>query len=114
MSDTAIQIADLTVNYGRKIAVDHVSLNVTRGAVYALVGRNGAGKSSLVRCLLGQQKADAGKVTLFGEDVWSRRPELMQRVGVVAEDADAPPEMTVAAIARFCARLYRKWDQQSV
>jgi len=114
MSDSAIQIADLTVNYGRKVAVDQVSLSVTRGAVYALVGRNGAGKSSLVRCLLGQQKPEDGKVTLFGEDVWSRRAELMQSVGVVSEDADAPPEMSVAAIARFCARLYRKWDQESV
>jgi ABC-2 type transport system ATP-binding protein len=114
MSDTGIQVAGLTVRYGRKVAVDHVSLSVTRGAVYALVGRNGAGKSSLVRCLLGQQKADDGDVALFGEDVWSRRPELMQRIGVVSEDADAPPEMTVAAIARFCARLYRKWDQASV
>ncbi len=114
MSDRAIQIADLTVRYGRKVAVDHVSLNVMRGAVYALVGRNGAGKSSLVRCLLGQQKPGDGKITLFGEDVWSRRSELMQHVGVVSEDADAPPEMSVAAIARFCARLYRTWDQASV
>jgi ABC-2 type transport system ATP-binding protein len=114
MSDSAIQIAGLTVHYGRKVAVDHVSLKVTRGAVYALVGRNGAGKSSLVRCLLGQQKPGEGNVTLFGEDVWSRRAELMQRIGVVSEDADAPPEMSVAAIARFCARLYRKWDQASV
>lgn len=114
MTDTAIQISDLTVRYGRTIAVDRVALSVARGAVYALVGRNGAGKSSLVRCLLGQQKPDAGRVALFGEDTWSRRPALMQRIGVVTEDADAPPEMSVAAIARFCSRLYEKWDQDSV
>jgi ABC-2 type transport system ATP-binding protein len=114
MSDTAIQAADLTVRYGRTTAVDRVALRVDRGSVYALVGRNGAGKSSLVRCLLGQQKADSGDVTLFGENAWSRRAALMQRIGVVTEDADAPPEMSVAAIARFCARLYDKWDQASV
>src|SRR5258708_7299280 len=114
MNDRAIQIAGLTVRYRRKVAGDQVSLNVTPGAVYALVGRKGAGKSSRVRWLLGQQKMKDGKVTLFGEDVWSRRAELMQRVGVVTEDADAPPEMSVAAISRFCARLYRKWDQESV
>jgi ABC-2 type transport system ATP-binding protein len=119
MTDTAIHIAaihiaDLSVRYGRTTAVDGVALSVTRGAVYALVGRNGAGKSSLVRCLLGQQKPQRGHVTLFGEDVWSRRSALMQRIGVVTEDGDAPPEMSVAAIARFCARLYDKWDQASV
>jgi len=102
------------VRYGRMIAVDHAALDVARGAVYALVGRNGAGKSSLVRCLLGQQRPQHGSAVLFGEDSWSRRTSLMQRVGVVTEDADAPPEMSVAGIARFCSRLYDKWDQNSV
>jgi len=114
MSDNAIQVSDLIVRYGRAIAVDHVALTVGRGNVYALVGRNGAGKSSLVRCLLGQQKPQGGTSTLFGEDAWSRRATLMQRVGVVSEEADAPPEMSVAAIARFCSRLYDKWNQDSV
>jgi ABC-2 type transport system ATP-binding protein len=114
MTDNAIHLSDLTVRYGRALAVDHVALTVGRGNVYALVGRNGAGKSSLVRCLLGQQKPQSGTSTLFGEDAWSRRATLMQRVGVVTEEADAPPEMSVAAIARFCSRLYDKWDQDSV
>jgi ABC-2 type transport system ATP-binding protein len=114
MTDNAIRISDLTVRYGRTVAVDGVALSVDRGAVYALVGRNGAGKSSLVRCLLGQQKPESGETTLFGEDAWSRRAALMQRIGVVTEEADAPPEMSVASIARFCSRLYDKWDQSSV
>jgi ABC-2 type transport system ATP-binding protein len=105
-----IRIDGLTVRYGRKTAVDGVSLAVQRGVVYALLGRNGAGKSSLVRCLLGQQKATRGTIELFGDDVWRRRAALMERVGVVSEEADAPPEMTVAALARFCARLYARWD----
>jgi ABC-2 type transport system ATP-binding protein len=114
MSDIAIHVSDLTVRYGRAVAVDHAVLDVGKGTVYALVGRNGAGKSSLVRCLLGQQKPQHGSAALFGEDAWSRRTSLMKRVGVVTEDADAPPEMSVAAIARFCSRLYDKWDQESV
>ena len=114
MTDNAIRISDVTVRYGRLLAVDHVALDVAKGSVYALVGRNGAGKSSLVRCLLGQMKPQQGKATLFGEDAWSRRATLMQRIGIVTEDADAPPEMSVAAIARFCSQLYDKWDQASV
>ncbi|HEX9459904.1 MAG TPA: ATP-binding cassette domain-containing protein, partial [Thermoanaerobaculia bacterium] len=84
MTDNAVAISDLTVRYGGTLAVDHVALNVAKGSVYALVGRNGAGKSSLVRCLLGQQKPLHGNATLFGEDSWSGRPALMQRIGVVA------------------------------
>jgi len=114
MTDNAIRISGLTVRYGRLLAVDHVALDVAKGSVYALVGRNGAGKSSLVRCLLGQMKPDHGQSILFGEDAWSRRAALMQRIGIVTEDADAPPEMSVAAIARFCSQLYDKWDQAGV
>lgn len=101
----------VTVSYGRRTAVDNVTFAVQRGTVYALLGRNGAGKSSLVRCLLGQQKVQRGRIVLFGQDAWSDRAELMERVGVVAEEADAPPEMRVEAIARFCRKLYSRWDE---
>ena len=85
--------------------------NVARGAVYALLGRNGAGKSSLVRSMLGEQKPQSGTATLLGEDVWTHRTALMARVGVVAEEADAPPSMRVDALARFSASLYPRWDR---
>jgi ABC-2 type transport system ATP-binding protein len=111
MSDPVIRIDGVTVRYGRKTAVDNVTFNVPRGSVYALLGRNGAGKSSLVRCLLGQQKPAAGAIEIFGEDVWRHRAALMERIGVVSEEADAPPEMSVAALSRFCARLHSRWDQ---
>ncbi|HEX9460280.1 MAG TPA: ABC transporter ATP-binding protein, partial [Thermoanaerobaculia bacterium] len=65
-------------------------------------------------CLLGEQKPEHGTSTLFGEDAWSRRAGLMQRIGIVTEEADAPPEMKVSSIARFCSRLYDRWDQGSV
>jgi ABC-2 type transport system ATP-binding protein len=108
----AAAIADgVTVSYGRRTAVDNVTFAVQRGTVYALLGRNGAGKSSLVRCLLGQQKAQRGRIELFGQDAWRDRAELMERVGVVAEEADAPPEMRVEAIAQFCRKLYSRWDE---
>jgi ABC-2 type transport system ATP-binding protein len=106
----AIRIADMTVRYGRRVAVDAASLTVPRGSVYALLGRNGAGKSSLVRCALGQQRATSGNAELLGEDSWKHRTRLMERIGVVAEDADAPPEMRVQQLGAFCASLYSRWD----
>lgn len=108
---TAIQAANVTVRYGKRLAVDGVSLSVAEGSVYALLGRNGAGKSSLVRCLLGQLKPDAGRVELLGEDVWKRRNKLMDRVGIVPEEPDAPPDMRVRELAAFCRKLYSRWKQ---
>ncbi len=65
-----LSVEDLSVSYGRRRALDGIRLEAERGSVFALLGRNGAGKSSLVRCLLGLQKPQGGRVLLFGEDAW--------------------------------------------
>jgi len=109
-----VAIEGLTVRYGRTVAVDQVALQVPEGAVYALLGRNGAGKSSLLRVLLGQRPPAKGRVRLLGEDPWTHRTALMARVGVVPEEPDAPPEMTPLALSAFCARLHARWDAPAV
>jgi ABC-2 type transport system ATP-binding protein len=112
-AENALRADGVSVRYGRRTVVHDVSLTVPAGSVYALLGRNGAGKSSLVRCLLGQLAPSAGSVTIFGEDVWRRRAALMDRVGVVTEDADAPPETRVGHLAKFSSRLYSRWTQSA-
>jgi ABC-2 type transport system ATP-binding protein len=113
-AETVVDVLGLTVRYGRHVALDAVSLSVPRGSVYALLGRNGVGKSSLVRCLLGLQRPEAGSVRLFGRDAWSCRQALMERVGVVPEEPDAPPELNARELVRLCGRLNRKWDEAAV
>jgi ABC-2 type transport system ATP-binding protein len=110
MSGAVLSTDALTVRYGPSTACDRVSLAVAPGAVYALLGRNGAGKSSLVRCVLGQQKPTEGRASLFGSDSWTTRARSMARTGVVPEEPDAPPALTAAAILDFCRRLYPSWD----
>jgi ABC-2 type transport system ATP-binding protein len=114
--NAVVEVRQLLVRYGGNPnpTLEEISFSVPRGSVYALLGRNGAGKSSLVRCLLGQQKPTAGGCFLFGEDVWKRRARLMAKVGVVPEDPDAPPSMTARQLSAFCARIYPTWDAPSV
>ena len=109
--ETSIRIDSLVVRYGRKAVLDGVDLTVRTGEVHALLGRNGAGKSSLIRCLLGQQKPQGGRVLLLGLDVWRYRARLANRVGIVPETADAPPAIDVLALSRFCGQLYATWNQ---
>ncbi len=109
-----IVLEGLTVRYGSRPAVDDVSLTVPEGSVYALLGRNGAGKSSLVRCLLGEQRPSAGRASLLGQDVWKERASILAEVGVVPEEPDMPPAMSPRQIARFCSRLYPRWDAAGV
>lgn len=113
-AETIVDVRGLTVRYGRQLVLDAVSLSVPRGAVYALLGRNGVGKSSLVRCLLGLQRPDAGSARLFGRDAWRDRQPLMERVGVVPEDPDAPPELTARELSLFCGRLNVRWNEAAV
>jgi ABC-2 type transport system ATP-binding protein len=107
---TLIGAEELTVRYGRRIALDRVSFAVPAGSVYALLGRNGAGKSSLVRCLLGEQRPASGRTLLLGRDVWRERATILAEVGVVHESPDAPSAATAIQLSRFCARLYPRWD----
>ena len=109
-----IRVENLTVRYGRALACEDVSLSVETGGVYALLGRNGAGKSSLVRCLLGEQKATSGRTLLFGGESWKTRRTAMARVGVTPEDPDAPPAMSARQLSSFCAGIYPRWDAPAV
>ena len=114
MTEPAIQIDGLGVRYGRTSILEGISLNVEPGSVQALLGRNSAGKSSLVRCLLGHQKPQSGSVHLLGRDVWKHRVELMQTIGVVPETGDAPPNMNARQLSRFCSKLYPTWDEATL
>lgn len=115
MTDEAVvRVESVSVRYNRQLVVDQVSLEVARGSVYALLGRNGAGKSSLMRCLLGLQKPTSGQVKIFGEDVWTHRARLLARTAYVPETSDAPGTLRVRDVVAFYASMYATWDHGAV
>jgi ABC-2 type transport system ATP-binding protein len=105
-----LEVERLTIRYGPLTAVEDLSLVVPQGSVYALLGRNGSGKSSTVRCLLGQQRATAGRLRLFGLDTWKDRCTIMTSVGVVAENPNIPPRIRADQLGRFLAGVSANWD----
>jgi ABC-2 type transport system ATP-binding protein len=117
LSDTdkpPIRIEGLSVRYGSATACADVTLSVARGSVYALLGRNGAGKSSLIRCLLGQQKPSSGSAFLFDRNSWTTRESAMEMTGVAPEEPNAPPAMTARQLSAFCRRIYPCWEGAGV
>jgi len=106
-------VDQLTVRYGRTIAVNDVSFSVSKGEVFALLGRNGAGKSSTISCLVGQRKAAAGECRLFGLDAWRSRRRAMSRVGIVPETPDIPPGATAVELGRFLGRIRPVFDVEA-
>src|SRR5262249_44779387 len=84
----AIAIEGVTRRFGRKAALDDVSLEVPRGVVFGLVGENGAGKTTLVKHVLGLLKAQAGRVRVFGRDPVKEPVAVLSRVGYLSEERD--------------------------
>jgi ABC-type multidrug transport system ATPase subunit len=80
-----IAASGIELRAGSRLLLDNATFRIAAGDRVGLVGRNGAGKSSLVRCIVGEQRSASGSVALFGEDVWRHRVTLMERCGVVAE-----------------------------
>lgn len=114
MSAVPLEVSGLAAGYGSRRILDDVSLRVEPGQVFALLGRNGTGKSTLVRCLLGEQRAQHGRLRVLGADPWKARRSLLQRVGVVPEVPDVPAELRPRQVLRFCASLYARWDGDAV
>jgi ABC-2 type transport system ATP-binding protein len=97
----------LTKYFSGKKVVDRLDLRVPRGAIYALLGDNGAGKSTTIRMLTGLLAADAGRASILGQDCWSRAIELRHRVGYVPERPRFYDWMTVREIGTFTAGFHR-------
>ncbi len=109
-----ILIRDVTLRYGKTTALDRLDLHVPEGSVYALLGRNGSGKSSLMRALLGMRKPDGGVLEIDGLDPWRARHRLMARIAATPETPDAPPAMNVGALAQFVGSFHRGWDASAL
>jgi len=106
----AITVDRLTCGWGRRTVLRNLTLHVPQGSVCALLGRNGEGKTTLVRCLLGQLRPLRGRVSLLGSDPWRHRARLMDRVGVVPETPDLPVDRRIGEILTHCARLHSRWN----
>jgi ABC-2 type transport system ATP-binding protein len=103
----AIEVSGLRKTYdGHTYAVDGVDLAVPRGAVFALLGPNGAGKTTIVEILEGFRKPTAGRVSVLGLDPQHGGRVLRQRIGIVLQECQLDPYLTVREAMRMQAPLY--------
>ncbi len=96
----------LTKRFGGKTVVNRLDLAVPAGAVFALLGDNGAGKSTTIRMLTGLLPPDAGNAEILGKDCWAAAPLLRRRVGYVPEKPRFYDWMTVREIGWFSAGFH--------
>jgi ABC-2 type transport system ATP-binding protein len=106
----AIELRGVTKRFGRKRVLDGVDLVVPAGQTFAFLGRNGMGKRTTIRTLLGLLAADGGEVRVLGLDPRKQPLEVRRRVGYVAEDQQMFGWMRVSQLTAFMAPFYPTWD----
>jgi ABC-2 type transport system ATP-binding protein len=101
-----IRIQRLTKRFGAELALNEVSFEVPPGVVFALLGENGAGKTTAIRIMLGLAQPNSGKAEVLGLDSAKQGLQIRQRVGYVAERPTLYEWMTVEEIGWFTAGFY--------
>lgn len=101
-----IRLEGLTKNYGSFVAVDHISLDVPRGALYGFLGPNGAGKTTTLRMIAGILRPTAGRVLLGDDDVHREPLIAKRRLGYIPDRPFVYDKLTGAEFLRFVAGLY--------
>ena len=104
----AVEVSDLVVRYGEVAAVREVSLTVPRGTVLALLGSNGAGKTSLLQVCEGFRKPDGGTARVLGLDPVADHDALMPRLGIMLQSGGVYPWATTTEILRLFAGFASK------
>ena len=110
MSQSVVDVRDLSRSFGPKIALDGVSFRATAGQVYGLVGSNGAGKTTLLKHLLGLLRAATGSVRVFGLDPVRDPVGVLGRVGYLSEEPELPEWKRIEEQMRYTHAIHPTWD----
>jgi ABC-2 type transport system ATP-binding protein len=112
MTDTVIQTDRLTRYFGTKCALRDLSLEVPRGSVFGFLGRNGSGKTTTIRLMLGLIEPTRGGATLMGHDSAQLPDEVRAKIGYMPEGHPVYGWMKAREAGRFQRDSYRKWNDK--
>ena len=108
MLEQCIRVKNLSKSFqGRKV-VDDLSFDVNKGEVFALLGHNGAGKSTTIDLILGLKEPDSGEATILGMKASKNRKKVFEKVGVQLQHTEYQNMMTVEEACLEYASLYEK------
>jgi ABC-2 type transport system ATP-binding protein len=109
MSDP-IRCVELSKKFRGVVAVDRLNLSVPEGAIYALVGTNGAGKTTAIKTLMNILRPSGGSAEVLGVDSRRISPRELAQIGYVSENQEMPEWMTVKYFLAYLKPFYPQWD----
>lgn len=111
MSKTVVTAAGLTKRYGDFTAVDAVDFTLEENRIYGLLGRNGAGKTTVMQLLTGQLFPDAGELDVFGRTP-AEHADVLRRICFIAESQKYPDSFKALHVLRAAPWFFENWDQE--
>ena len=108
MNELCIQVNNLTKSFSGRKVINDLSFEVYKGEVFALLGHNGAGKSTTIDLILGLKSPDEGNATILGMDAAKHRKKVFEKVGVQLQHTEYQNMMTVEEACMEYASLYKK------
>ena len=106
MNEPAVSVRNLTKSFSGRRVVDDLSFDVQKGEVFALLGHNGAGKSTTIDLILGLKAPERGSAKILGMDAAKNRKHVVERVGVQLQNTRYQPNITVEEACIEYASLY--------
>lgn len=103
---SVIHVTNLTKKYNDTPAVNNLTFSVEKGEIFGLLGPNGAGKTTTIKLLTSQIRPDGGAIKILGFDALKEPMKIKEKMGVVFEEQNFYPRLTVAQNLRFFAKLY--------
>jgi len=111
MTEPVIWLHNVRKSFGKQQVLRGMNLTVERGQIFALLGRNGAGKTTAIRLLMGLIQRDGGSIAVLGSDPQQEPLQVRAAVGFLAEDQQMFGWMTIAELLGFMAPFYPTWDR---
>jgi ABC-2 type transport system ATP-binding protein len=112
MSETAIKVENLVKFFDGRCVLDGINFSVPQGCIYGLLGRNGTGKTTIIRILLGLDWPTRGSTYLLGAESHSLSLKQKGRIGYVAEAHNLIQNYTVSRVVRICKKLALQWNAE--
>jgi ABC-2 type transport system ATP-binding protein len=112
MNDSPIVVENLVKYYEGRCVLDGVSLRVPRGCIYGLLGRNGCGKTTMIRILLGLESPTRGGTVVLGQDSTQLSAQTHGRIGYVAEGHNLIQSYKVRRLVGLCKGLSLQWNEE--
>ncbi|MDO4482416.1 MAG: ABC transporter ATP-binding protein [Bacillota bacterium] len=109
--ENAFEIRNLSKKY-KDFSLDNVNIALPEGCIMGIVGENGAGKTTMIKSMMGLISIDSGEIDVLGQDSRNLKPQVKEHIGVVMDDCSFPENLNFKNINLIMKKSYKTWDEE--